>query len=199
MKKYALALALLPLLLSPALAQETLFEARDFALAAGLTPKSGVRDAERRYGPGVAMEPGVKFLVPGSHAEPWMTFIPGVSVYVDCDEAPALPDDAVARLCRIAQNADWRKGLAALQTALSKGAVTPGMKDNAAAPRPQQAEHAPGARVDDDADDEEDNFSEVVRTFRLNGRPIQVAACPRIKTRDGGVWHAGVMVTWKPS
>jgi hypothetical protein len=39
----------------------------------------------------------------------------------------------------------------------------------------------------------------VARTFHVPGYTVTVETCPRIKTRSGDTWHAGVVITWTPA
>lgn len=194
--KIALPLCFALLAATPALA--TPLTGEQLLKAAGLNPHSTLDDAARLYGPGKPLPHGMEFIAKGSQSDAWLTFLPGQKVYVDCDEAPpALPEDAIGALCRIATGGDWRKSLAALQAALSLGVPTPdaGMPEHT-----EEAEHAPDeAAGGDDDDDDDDLFAEVARTFQAGGYSIAVETCPRIKTPHDGNWHAGVVITWTPA
>jgi hypothetical protein len=173
----------------------------DLLTGAGLSPTSTVADAVRLHGSGLPMgDTGAEFLTKGSSSDAWLTFVPGKQVYVDCDEAPAnLPNDSIGSLCRIATGSDWKVALAGLQEALKQGEprkVGAGI-NTAPPPSDEQVGHTvSGADEGSSADDDDDAFFEVARTFHAPGYTIGVEACPRIKTERNGNWHAGVVITW---
>jgi hypothetical protein len=195
--KHAAFFVLVFLAATPALAAP--MAGSEFLTAAGLTPTSTLADAQRLYGKGEPMGPdGIRYFTTGSQADAWLTFKPGKMVYVDCDEVSAtLPADSAAKICAIATASDWKKALGALDEALAQGTPTNGAQYQTP---PEEAEHAPGQANDGDDDDDDDNsFVEVARTFHVPGYTVTVETCPRIKTRSGDTWHAGVVITWTPA
>ena len=190
-----IAAALLLAAVSPASAQT--FTADDMLTVAGLGPKSTVADAEHLYGKNWHKmgESGIEYMAAGSQADAWMTFRPGHAVYVDCGIVPTtLPDDAAARLCKIATGNDWRQSLKQLTEALRNGkpngavsaAFSADYSNNSPLSGPQSAKE----------DDDEKVFVEVSRSFVAQGYTAIVEVAPRITTKDG-VSRAAVLVTWK--
>ena len=183
--------ALLLAAVSPATAQS--FTAEDMLTVAGLGPKSTVADAERLYGKNWHKmgESGIEYMAAGSQADAWMTFRPGHAVYVDCGIVPAnLPDDAAARLCKIATGSDWRQSLKQLTEMLrngkANGAVSAAFSADGPLSGPQSAKE----------DDDDKVFVEVSRSFVAQGYTAIVEVAPRVTTKDG-VSRAAVLVTWK--
>jgi len=186
----------------PAMAQAP-YTAGDLLTAAGLTPSSTVADAERLYGKNWRRmgADGVEYMAAGSLADAWMTFRPGVSVYVDCGVAPAsLPDDAVARLCDIAKSPDWRQSLVRLRQILSLGGPTPGIQARLSADSLSAADLAEpdASRRDRDhaGEEAEGKFVSLSRSFAGPRYVVTVEVAPRIAT-DEGTSRAAVMVVWK--
>ena len=186
-------LALLLVWAAPASAQ--VLTADDVLTAAGLTPKSTIADAEKLYGKGWHKmgESGIEYMAAGSLADAWMTFRPGVAVYVDCGIAhPDLPDDVVSKLCKIAVGPDWRQSLVQLQQLLRNGAPNGAVQAAFSADGPLSGPQASNAKEDDDAK----VFVEVSRSFVGRHYTTVVEVAPRITTKDG-TSRAAVLISWK--
>ena len=199
MMKWVVAVGLLASI-APAIAQAPAFTADDMLTVAGLGPKSTVADAERLYGKNWHKmgDSGIEYMAAGSKADAWMTFRPGHAVYVDCGIVPAdLPDDAAARLCKIATGGDWRQSLRQLTDVLRNGkpngAVQAAFSADGPLSGPQAGKAKDGA---DGEDDDEKAFVEVSRTFATRDYSAIVEVAPRVITKDG-TSRAAVLVTWK--
>jgi len=131
----------------------------------------------------------------GSLADAWMTFRPGVAVYVDCGIAhPDLPDDVVSKLCQIAVGADWRQSLIQLQQVLRNGAPNGAVQSAFSADGPLSGPQASNAKEDDD----DKVFVELSRSFVGRQYTTVVEVAPRITTKDG-TSRAAVLISWKPN
>ena len=191
-------IAAFALLAAPAAAQTAAFTADDVLIAAGLTPKSTIADAEKLYGKNWHKmgESGIEYMAAGSLADAWMTFRPGMAVYVDCGIAhPDLPDDVVSKLCKIAVGPDWRQSLVQLQQLLRNGAPNGAVQSAFSADGPLSGPQAANAKEDDDDDKV---FVEVSRSFVGQQYTTVVEVAPRITTKDG-TSRAAVLISWKPS
>ena len=169
--------------------------ADDVLTAAGLTPKSTVADAEKLYGKNWHKmgETGIEYMAAGSLADAWMTFRPGMAVYVDCGIAhPDLPDDVVLKLCKIAVGPDWRQSLVQLQQMLRNGRPNGAVQSAFSADGPLSG---PQAAKDKEGDDDK-VFVEMSRSFTTQLYTTVVEVAPRITTKDG-TSRAAVLVTWK--
>lgn len=184
----------------PASAQAPAFTADDMLTVAGLGPRSTVADAERLYGKNWHKmgESGIEYMAAGSKADAWMTFRPGHAVYVDCGIVPAaLPDDAAARLCRIATGGDWRQSLRQLTDVLRNGKPNGAVQAAFSADGPLSGPQAAGAKDGaGDQDDDDKAFVEVSRSFVTPQFTAIVEVAPRVVTKDG-TSRAAVLVTWK--
>jgi hypothetical protein len=190
MKPVWIAMAGLLACAAPASAQ--VFTADDVLTAAGLTPKSGVADAERLYGTNWHKmgADGIEYMAAGSLADAWMTFRPGAALYVDCGILPAtLPDDMVSKLCKIALGPDWRQSLVQLQQALRNGKANSAVQSAFSADGPLSGPQA-------GKDDDDKVFVEVSRSFVGQQYTTVVEVAPRVTTKDG-TSRAAVLVTWK--
>jgi len=195
MKPVWIAITGLLALVVPAAAQ--VFTADDVLTAAGLTPQSTVADAEKLYGKNWHKmgESGIEYMAAGSLADAWMTFRPGVAVYVDCGIAhPDLPDDVVSRLCQIAVGPDWRQSLVQLQQLLRNGAPNGAVQSAFSADGPLSGPQASNAKEDDD----DKVFVELSRSFVGRQYTTVVEVAPRITTKDG-TSRAAVLISWKPN
>ena len=171
--------------------------ADDVLTAAGLTPKSTVADAEKLYGKNWHKmgENGIEYMAAGSLADAWMTFRPGVAVYVDCGIAhPDLPDDVVSKLCKIAVGPDWRQSLVQLQQMLRNGRPNGAVQSAFSADGPLSGPQA----AKDKEDDDDKVFVEMSRSFTTQLYTTVVEVAPRIATKDG-TSRAAVLISWKPN